>query len=148
MTQNDPSPWMTTAEIAAYMKRSRRFVLGLVKSGRLRAARVGGRRELLSCRKWIDEAIVELSRKETKMNPVSQTTLDDMEALARESVKQIRALFAYEGDNPKYLQKAKIAVGAISSYSRVLASENNRAALEQIGQKAVNGNETLRALSA
>jgi hypothetical protein len=66
------------------------------------------------------------------MKPVKQRTLDELESLTVDSVKQIRALFAYEGDNATYLQKAKIGVGVIGGYSRVLASENNRAALESL----------------
>ena len=61
---NDPlnvSPWMTAAETAVYMKRSRRFVLNLVKAGRLRAARVTGRREILCRREWCDQAIEDLA---------------------------------------------------------------------------------------
>lgn len=34
-----------------------RLLLNEVKAGRLRAARVGGRRELLTCRAWVDEWI-------------------------------------------------------------------------------------------
>lgn len=49
------SPWMTAAEAAHYLKRGRRFVLREIKGGRLRGARVGGRGEVLTSRKWCDE---------------------------------------------------------------------------------------------
>ena len=73
------------------------------------------------------------------MKPVNQGTLDELERTTVQSAKVIRELFAYEGTDPKYLQKAKIAVGVIGGYSRVLASENNRAALERMadGRKEV-----------
>lgn len=48
------SPWLTSAEAAAYLKRGRRFVLREIKAGRLRAAVVGGRREVLTRAEWLD----------------------------------------------------------------------------------------------
>jgi hypothetical protein len=54
------SPWMTAEEIAAYLPgrtRSKRFVLKQVKAGRLRAARLGGRGEVVSRREWVDQYI-------------------------------------------------------------------------------------------
>ena len=49
------SPWMTASEAGAYVKRGRRFVLREVAAGRLRAARVGGRGEILTRGVWLDE---------------------------------------------------------------------------------------------
>ena len=51
------SPWMVMAEAAAYAKRGRRLLAKAVKDGELRAARIGGRRELLFRREWLDEWI-------------------------------------------------------------------------------------------
>jgi excisionase family DNA binding protein len=48
------SPWMTTREVATYLKRGRRFVLREIHAGRLRAAKVGGRGEILSRAEWCD----------------------------------------------------------------------------------------------
>jgi len=48
------SPWLTAAEAAAYLKRGRRFVLREIHAGRLRAARIGGRGEILTRREWCD----------------------------------------------------------------------------------------------
>jgi excisionase family DNA binding protein len=45
---------MNATELAAYLKRGRRFVLREIHRGRLRAARIGGRGEVLSCRAWAD----------------------------------------------------------------------------------------------
>lgn len=49
------SPWMTAEEAGAYIKRGKRFVAREIKSGRLRGAVVGGRREILTRRDWLDE---------------------------------------------------------------------------------------------
>lgn len=53
----DNTPWMTSAEAGAYVKRGKRFVLAEIKLGRLRGAQVGGRREILTRREWLDEWI-------------------------------------------------------------------------------------------
>lgn len=49
------SPWMTATEAAAYLKRGRRFVLREIHAGRLRAAVVGGRKEILTRAEWCDD---------------------------------------------------------------------------------------------
>ena len=51
------SPWMVMADAKTYAKRGRRLLAKAVKDGELRAARIGGRRELLFRREWIDEWI-------------------------------------------------------------------------------------------
>lgn len=51
------SPWMVMADAKIYAKRGRRLIAKAVKEGELRAARIGGRRELLFRREWIDEWI-------------------------------------------------------------------------------------------
>ena len=54
--------WMTLKESAAYAKRSPRMLAREIKAGRLRAARVGGRREYVTCPEWIDQWLEELAR--------------------------------------------------------------------------------------
>jgi excisionase family DNA binding protein len=49
-----PTPWMTAEDAGAYLKRGKRFVLAEIKAGRLRAARIGGRGEILTRREWCD----------------------------------------------------------------------------------------------
>jgi excisionase family DNA binding protein len=56
------SPWMTASEAAAYLKRGRRFVRHEIKAGRLRAALVGGRREVLTRREWCDEWVIDQAK--------------------------------------------------------------------------------------
>lgn len=53
------SPWLTLADAADYTKRGRRFLAHQVDAGRLRAARIGGRKEILTRREWLDEWITE-----------------------------------------------------------------------------------------
>jgi len=51
------SPWRTLKQAAARAKRGTRFLAKEVKAGRLRAARIGGRREIITRDEWIDEWI-------------------------------------------------------------------------------------------
>lgn len=64
------------------------------------------------------------------MKPISDVKIEDFEDLAIESVKQLRAYFKYEGTNPIFFNKARLASGAISAYARIRASETNRMAVE------------------
>lgn len=48
------SPWMNLREGGAYVRRGARFLAREVRCGRLRAARVGGRGEILMRREWLD----------------------------------------------------------------------------------------------
>lgn len=59
--QTAASPWLTLAEAATYAKRGRRFIARQVKLGQLRAARVGGRGELVLKREWIDAYLEDLA---------------------------------------------------------------------------------------
>ena len=56
------SPWMTLREAATYLKRGRRFVLREIHLGKLRAAIVGGRREILTRRDWCDQYVEDLAK--------------------------------------------------------------------------------------
>jgi excisionase family DNA binding protein len=49
------SPWLTASEAALYTRRGARYLRKQVKNGKLRAAVVGGRSELLYHREWLDE---------------------------------------------------------------------------------------------
>jgi excisionase family DNA binding protein len=56
MTPIDPSsPWMTVRDAGTYVKRSPRFVRREIRAGRLKAARIGGRGEVLTRREWLDQ---------------------------------------------------------------------------------------------
>lgn len=54
MNRTPTTPWLTAAEAAAYLRRGRRFVLREIHAGRLRAARIGGRGEILTKAEWCD----------------------------------------------------------------------------------------------
>jgi hypothetical protein len=47
--------WKNAQAAAAYINKGKRFVLREVKAHRLRAARIGGRGEILTCDEWLDE---------------------------------------------------------------------------------------------
>lgn len=55
------SPWLTLADAATYAKRGKRFIAREVTAGRVRAARVGGRRELVFRREWLDAWLEDLA---------------------------------------------------------------------------------------
>lgn len=48
------SPWLTVHEAAPYARCGVKVLYRAVRNGRLRAARLGGRRELRLRREWID----------------------------------------------------------------------------------------------
>lgn len=62
MTDVAATPWMTAEDAAAYVKRGKRFLLGEIKAGRLRAARIGGRGEILTRREWCDAWVEHLAK--------------------------------------------------------------------------------------
>jgi hypothetical protein len=47
--------WRTLAQASARVQRGKRFLRREVEAGRLRAAVIGGRREILTCDEWLDE---------------------------------------------------------------------------------------------
>jgi len=49
------SPWLRIGEAAQYVRCGRKLLYREVAAGRLRAARVGGRREIRTRREWLDE---------------------------------------------------------------------------------------------
>ena len=55
------SPWLDVRGAAARAKCGHRSIYNGVTSGKLRAARLGGRRELRFLREWIDTWLIETS---------------------------------------------------------------------------------------
>ncbi len=58
---NAESPWLTVKEAADRAGCGSKLIYREVRAGRLRAARVGGRRELRFLDQWIDEWLVRCS---------------------------------------------------------------------------------------
>jgi excisionase family DNA binding protein len=68
------SPWLTVQEAAQRARCGPRVIYRKVQAGRLRSARVGGRRELRLLADWIDDwllasAPVEVDRSATLIRP-------------------------------------------------------------------------------
>jgi len=53
MTPAD-SPWLNGKQAAAYVGRGKDFLFREIRAGRLRAARIGGRGEILTRVEWLD----------------------------------------------------------------------------------------------
>ena len=53
------SPWLTVAEAAERARCGAKTIYREVRAGRLKAARIGGRRELRLLPEWIDAWLVE-----------------------------------------------------------------------------------------
>jgi hypothetical protein len=53
------SPWLDLKSAALYAKRGRRFLAREIHAGRLRAARIGGRGEILTRAEWLDAYITD-----------------------------------------------------------------------------------------
>jgi excisionase family DNA binding protein len=52
---------LTLHEASEYARRGKRFLAREVKAGRLRAARIGGRGEILTRREWLDAYLEDLA---------------------------------------------------------------------------------------
>lgn len=52
---SSPAPWLTVREAAARARVGSKLVYREVRAGRLKAARVGGRRELRLLAEWVDD---------------------------------------------------------------------------------------------
>ena len=71
------------------------------------------------------------------MKPLSDELLSELEAEARAWVSELKALREYQGNDPRYYQKGKLAVGIIGGLARMRASESNRLAIEFAASRAV-----------
>ena len=54
MMRTELSPWLTVREAAARLRISTKTIYREVRAGRLRAARIGGRRALRFLAEWVD----------------------------------------------------------------------------------------------
>jgi excisionase family DNA binding protein len=53
------SPWMNAERAARYLSKGRDFVRREVQAGRLRAARIGKRGDILTRAEWLDDYVTE-----------------------------------------------------------------------------------------
>jgi excisionase family DNA binding protein len=49
--------WFNSTQAGKYINRSKRFVLREIHAGKLRAARIGGRGEILTTPEWLDQYV-------------------------------------------------------------------------------------------
>ena len=61
-TTTPASPWLTVAQAAVYAKVGKKTIYGEVKAGRLRAARIGNRRDLRLLSAWLDDWLTASSK--------------------------------------------------------------------------------------
>ncbi len=61
--------------------------------------------------------------------------VEQFEDTAILGMEHVRHFLTYEGDNPKYLQKAKIGAMAMSAYTRLRATRANERALVLAAQR-------------
>lgn len=80
------------------------------------------------------------------MKPVDEETLKELESVIKPSIAAIRAYLAYQGDNAQYRDRARIAVGMVSAFARVRASETNRMQVELIGERMLDDSPQPRQL--
>jgi excisionase family DNA binding protein len=56
-----PSPWLTVKEAAVYARCGSGLIYRSIRSGQLRAAKIGGRRDLRILEAWVTEWLVRSS---------------------------------------------------------------------------------------
>lgn len=82
------------------------------------------------------------------MRAVKEETLNELEDTVGPALKAVRAYLSYQGDNPQYRDKAKIAIGAIGSFAKVRASETNRLQVELVADRMYGAEEPKRLRAA
>lgn len=82
------------------------------------------------------------------MKAVSEKVLEQYEAVALEALSHIKRALAYEGNEPRYMQKGKLALGAVTNYTRLRSSESGRMLAEVASQRALSEGVTTKALTA
>jgi hypothetical protein len=78
------------------------------------------------------------------MKPIADKTMDVFEETALIGAKAMKQYLTYEGENKKFLDKAKVGAQAVSAYARVRASESNRMQVELIAERVGHIDEPKR----
>jgi hypothetical protein len=82
------------------------------------------------------------------MKPVKDSTLDQMEDATNVSIKAMLAYLTYQGENPMYEKKAKIAAALVNAFGRIRASESNRISVEStVARRVGSGSTDQRAIA-
>jgi excisionase family DNA binding protein len=68
------TPWLTAREAAARARVGLKVIYRSARSGRLRSAKVGGRRELRFLAEWIDSWLIETSTPVETSRPLRVAT--------------------------------------------------------------------------
>ena len=63
------TPWFRVNEAAAYARCGRKLLYREIAAGRLRAARIGGRREIRTRREWLDAWLEATARRPGAVAP-------------------------------------------------------------------------------
>lgn len=72
------------------------------------------------------------------MKAITDGFLAEAEELAQASMKAMKAFLVYQGDNPTYYHKAKVAAAGLTNYVRLRATETNRIEVEGAIQRRLN----------
>jgi excisionase family DNA binding protein len=59
---SDTTPWLCVREAATYIRMGRKTLYRAIGCGQLKAARVGGRREIRVRREWLDQYLEQSAR--------------------------------------------------------------------------------------
>jgi hypothetical protein len=63
------------------------------------------------------------------------TAIESLGEVVPDAVTHLKAFLTYQGDNPKYYQKAKVAGTIVGAYVKAEATKTNRMAVEQASQR-------------
>jgi len=69
------------------------------------------------------------------MRAINDKVIEHLEGGAIEGVKHLRAFLSYEGENPRYYQRAKAGGVLVASYVKAIATATNRMAVEQATER-------------
>jgi hypothetical protein len=78
------------------------------------------------------------------MRPIGDDFLEQAEQLAVESMSAMKAFLKYQGDNPTYYHRAKVAAAGLTNYVRLRATETNRVDVESAVGRRLNVVEPLK----
>ena len=72
------------------------------------------------------------------MKPLSEKTEDLLERGMADGVKAMRDYLTYQGNDKRFLERAKVGAALASAWVKARASESNRMQVELIATRVVN----------